>query len=108
MPELARALEGAGRTDSAIAVYEAYVARPMLYRGRLDAFYLGPVYERLGELYVERGDDERGDEERAAEYYARLLELWEDADPALQPRLRAAEETLRALVAEPRGSGTGS
>ncbi len=95
---LARAFDEAGQADSAIAVYEEYVNRPMLYRGRLDAFYLAPAYERLAQLY-----EGRGDEEQAAEYHARFVQLWQDADEELQPRVRASRERLEAILAEPRG-----
>ena len=50
------------------------------------------VYERLGALY-----EERGNTEKATYYYGKLVELWKDADPELQPRVEAARRTVSAL-----------
>ena len=44
--------------------------------------------------------EERGDWEKAAEYYARFVELWVDADPELQPRVQAAQQRLEEILAE--------
>jgi len=68
-----------------------------------DAVWLPSVYVHLGELYEERGD--RG---RAADYYNRLVKLWHDADPELQPRVEAARRALERLqggTTESVGSG---
>ena len=50
---------------------------------------------RLAELY-----DARGDRANAAEYYTRLITLWERADPHLQPRVAAARQRLAELRTE--------
>jgi tetratricopeptide (TPR) repeat protein len=94
--ELALALDRAGQADSAVVAYERFVALPALVRalGADDAF-LAPSLERLGQLY-----DERGDWEKAAEYYARFVELWKEADPELQPRVQAAQRRLNEIFAE--------
>ena len=92
---LAQAYEGIGAADSAIAVYERYVDRPSWDRLAFDATYLGPTYERLGQLY-----DEQGDLESAAKYHALFVELWAEADPELQPRVQAAQARLEEIVAE--------
>lgn len=90
-----RALAAMGRTADAIAAYEEYVGPRNEEKYRLNAFHLAEVLERLGALY-----DERGEPERAAEYYARFVELWEDAGPELQPRVEVARSRLEPLVAE--------
>jgi len=41
--------------------------------------------------------EERGDTARALLHYRRLVELWSDADPELQPRVRYARERIAAL-----------
>jgi DNA-binding SARP family transcriptional activator len=49
-------------------------------------------YERLGALHKQRGDTAK-----AIYYYAKFAELWQDADPELQPRVEAARRAIEAL-----------
>jgi eukaryotic-like serine/threonine-protein kinase len=93
LPYLGLALETSGEPDSAIAVYERYVRTPFTERYIYDPCFLPRVYERLAGLLAERG--EAG---RAAVYYAKLVELWKDADAELQPRVEAAKRAIRALT----------
>ncbi|NIN70763.1 MAG: tetratricopeptide repeat protein, partial [Gemmatimonadetes bacterium] len=96
LPMLGQAYDQAGVTDSVVAVYERYVTTPWLTRLDVgDWFALAAIYERLGGLY-----ELSGDTEKAALYYGRFVELWEDADPDLQPRVEAARRALERL-AEP-------
>jgi tetratricopeptide (TPR) repeat protein len=95
LPGLAAAYDGAGERDSAIAVYERWVTTPGLYRLAGDRVFLGVTYERLAQLY-----DEAEDWEKAAEYYAKLIELWSDADAELQPRVQSAQQRLDEIFAE--------
>lgn len=90
---LAETFDRAGVRDSAIHYYREYVARPWLDRIYWDATSLGPYLERLGELC-----EEAGDLACAQEAYSRFVRLWEEADPELQPRVRAAEERLADIV----------
>ncbi|MGH7539678.1 MAG: tetratricopeptide repeat protein, partial [Gemmatimonadota bacterium] len=91
---LAQAYDAAGEADSAIVMYERYVETPWIYRSvALDQFVLAPIHERLGQLY-----EARGDLESAAKHYAAFVELWAEADEALQPRVRAAQERLQEIV----------
>jgi tetratricopeptide (TPR) repeat protein len=94
---LALAHEGAGERDSAIVVYRRYAETPFTDRFTSYTYArgpeLGPVYERLGQLY-----DEAGDADNAALYYARFVELWAEADDELQPRVRAAQARLDEIV----------
>lgn len=92
---VARAYYRAGRADSAIAYMERAVTMPRLVGHSADAFYRPLFYERLAELY-----DARGDLEKASEYYAKLIELWAEADDELQPRVRAARSRLEEILAE--------
>jgi tetratricopeptide (TPR) repeat protein len=96
------ALQGAGRPDSAIVVLTRYLEMgwaerilgvPVFTDG--DQLYLGLVLERLAELH-----EERGERELAARYYRRLIELWERADPELQPRVQAARRALGRAAQE--------
>ncbi len=41
--------------------------------------------------------EQRGNTERAIYYYGKLVELWKDADPELQPRVEAARRAIAAL-----------
>jgi tetratricopeptide (TPR) repeat protein len=107
-PDRARELMGesfdrGGQPDSAIAVYERYISTPSASRTAAtgeagptgDRYFLGPILERLAQLY-----DERGDLESAARYYASFVELWADADDELQPRVRAAQQRLEEILGE--------
>jgi tetratricopeptide (TPR) repeat protein len=95
-PELARAYDRAGFPDSAIAVYERFLAAPTVDRVELDAFELPRALFRLAELYERRGA--RGD---AARYYHRFAQLWKDADPGLQPKVALARRRADALGSRP-------
>jgi tetratricopeptide (TPR) repeat protein len=92
---LARAYDLAGQADSAIVTYESYANTPWTRRWRTDPFDLALSLERLGQLF-----DERSEWEKAAEYYARFVELWKDADPELQPRVEAAQRRLDEIFAQ--------
>ena len=89
---LAFAYDHAGERDSALAVYERYVTTPWLRRRGGDSWWLATAYGRLGELY-----EQRGDTTNAIRYYAKLVDLWRDADPELQARVEAARRAIEAL-----------
>ena len=105
LPLLGRAYELAGLPDSALAVYELYSTTPYDDRplggpsphaispaGGYDHYWLPVVYERLADLY-----EQRGDTAKAIYYYGKLVDLWQDADPELQPRVEAARRAIEAL-----------
>jgi tetratricopeptide (TPR) repeat protein len=89
---LGRAYDLAEMPDSAIVMFERYLATPFFARGRPDAWFLAGVLKRLGELY-----EARGDRARAATYYAKFVELWKDADPELQPKVADVRRRLARL-----------
>jgi tetratricopeptide (TPR) repeat protein len=93
--ETASLFDQAGRADSAITYYERYLETPFNFRFFVDSGELAPAHERLGQLY-----DARGDLENAALHYARFVELWDEADPRLQPRVEAARARLEDIVRE--------
>jgi len=84
-----------GVRDSAIVYYEAYIETDSHERLGWDANVLALSNERLGYLY-----DEAGDPEQAAVYYARFVELWDEADLELQPRVEAARTRLAEILRE--------
>jgi eukaryotic-like serine/threonine-protein kinase len=94
LPLMARAYEMLNMPDSALVSYERLVTTPQYFRLRHDALYLASSLLRLGELY-----EARGDRTRAIEYYSRFVDLWKNADPELQPRVRAVKSKLEALAA---------
>jgi DNA-binding SARP family transcriptional activator/Tfp pilus assembly protein PilF/TolB-like protein len=102
LPLLGRAYDLAGQSDSALAIYERYTATPEMARVHPDSYgnwlslkdpyWLPLIYDGLAALY-----EQNGNTEKALEYYAKLVELWKDADPELQPRVAAARRAIRAL-----------
>lgn len=103
LPTLARADDAAGMPDSTISVLERF-----LTIGAFEGLQVGPdvtpgvtpfdqglAYERLGQLY-----EERGDVENAEKYHSLFVELWAEADQELQPRVAAARARLSAIAAE--------
>ncbi len=55
--------------------------------------YLGPSYLRRAEIY-----EHLGETEKAIDFYTRLVELWKDADPELQPYVEEARGHIDRLV----------
>lgn len=94
LPSLGDAYDLAGAADSAVAVYERFLGGVLFGGDEVHAAsqYLPSIYERLGALY-----EARGEPRRAIHYYTKLVELWKDADPQLQPRVEAARRAIAAL-----------
>lgn len=104
LPPLAHAYDLADQPDSAIAVFERYLATNYWWRNQAvgvfagnDHVYLAGSYKRLAELY-----DAKGDTAKAVEYYGRFVDLWKNADPVLQPKVAAARRRLQALSVDAR------
>jgi len=93
--DLARAYDRAGMADSAVARYEMALGFGDYLEVQRQAREYPVTLSRLATRY-----DERGDLERAAGYYARFIDLWESADPDLQPRVTAARQRLDEIVRE--------
>jgi eukaryotic-like serine/threonine-protein kinase len=93
--EVGTLFDHAGQADSAVVRFERFVNEPRRTEYRFQIGRRSLVMLRLAELY-----DQRGNAAKAAEYYARLLTLWQDADPHLQPRVEAAQRRLAELVVE--------
>jgi len=95
--DMAGAYDLAGHADSALAVYERALTAPEPISFPYHYDKLAPAYKRLGELY-----EARGDLEKAVEYYDRFVELWRDADPALQLVVGDVRARIARLLEEPR------
>jgi hypothetical protein len=57
--------------------------------------FMPPTLKRLGELY-----EQRGNREKALEYYGRFVDLWKDADAALQPIVQEVRQWMARLARE--------
>jgi tetratricopeptide (TPR) repeat protein len=91
---LARAFDLSAMPDSAIALFERYLASPYwrTYIDSADAAHLAGAYKRLGELY-----ESKNDLQRAATAYAKFVELWRNADPELQSKVEEVKSRLAAV-----------
>ncbi len=92
--EIAMAYDAAGMADSAIVEYEQYLESDFLYRVQIDNVNISRIVRRLGVLY-----DDAGDVEKAVEYYNWFVDLWTEAEPALQPQVEQVRDRLAALTA---------
>ena len=95
VPRRALAYDGRGDADSAIVEYERFAKstfRDATNGDDMTEVMLGNTWRRLGELY-----DAKGDVPNATRAYERFANLWRDADPELQPRVRAARARLAAV-----------
>lgn len=81
-----------GRYEEALSLYSS-----LHYGDSIQGLvYLGPSYLRRAEIY-----EHLGDTENAIIYYTRFLELWQDADPALQTNwVEPARQRLDRLVGD--------
>ncbi len=102
--DLGRAYDGAGQRDSAVVLYERYLSMPALEWGCCDVLidllisqsvWRPSTLRRLAELH-----EERGEREKAIDYYNKFIDLWQDADPELQPQVEEVKQRLARLVGE--------
>jgi tetratricopeptide (TPR) repeat protein len=92
---LARSYDAANVTDSAIILFEGYLATPHSTRGwevKLDPLNLAHTYDRLARLY-----EIKHDKKKAVLYYKKFLDLWKSADAELAPRIADAQRHLSSL-----------
>jgi tetratricopeptide (TPR) repeat protein len=92
---LGRAFDAAGKSDSAVAMFERYLATPGWYKADppMDPLRVPAIRERLGQLY-----ESMGKTDKAVENYRAFIELWKNADPELQPRVADARRRLAKLT----------
>ena len=92
-PNYARAYDAMGVRDSAIYWYERYVtSNSVLLSNSAHARLLAQAYRRLGELH-----EEAGNVPQALQRYSDFVDLWKNADPALQPAVKSARERITRL-----------
>ncbi|MGQ0539327.1 MAG: protein kinase domain-containing protein, partial [Gemmatimonadaceae bacterium] len=89
--ELANAFDLAGQADSALAYYSRFLTTPDFLPG-FDGRFRAGAHKRAGELY-----EARGDTANAESHYVKFVDLWKDADPELQPKVREVRERLARL-----------
>ena len=89
---LARAFDLAGARDSAITYFERYLATPNSARLGDDLWFLAGTYKRLGEPY-----EAKGDRAKAIHYDQLFVDLWQHADPDLQPKVAQVKQRLARL-----------
>lgn len=89
--KLTELLNEAGREQEALAWYRQ-IANVSVY----ELVYLPISHLRQGEIY-----DRLGEHDKAVEHYAKFIDLWRDADEALQPLVQDATERVAQLSGEP-------
>jgi eukaryotic-like serine/threonine-protein kinase len=95
---LGLAFERAGMADSALAHYQHWAdVGEQIWEAGVYYHWAPLAYVRLGELYQAKGDTAR-----AVDYYGRFTELWREADPEFQPKVKEVRLRIADLKAEPR------
>jgi tRNA A-37 threonylcarbamoyl transferase component Bud32/Tfp pilus assembly protein PilF len=92
--DLGRAFDLANLPDSAIKYWELYLSKASNARLNNDPQNLPGIYLRLGQLY-----EAKGDLGRAATNFSAFINLWQHADPELQPKVADAKKRLAAIQA---------
>ena len=82
------------RADSAIVAGESYLSVTHTGRRTQDGMFLANIRQRLGEMY-----EAKGNTAKALEHYQAFVELWKNADPELQPRVRDVRGRIDRLRA---------
>jgi len=92
LAEIGEAFEVAALPDSALATYQSYIRAPVLFRSQSDKVNLHRVLLGLGRCH-----EVLGETEVAVRYYRRLLDLWSEADPGMQPRVERLRRKVEGL-----------
>jgi tetratricopeptide (TPR) repeat protein len=94
--EIGQAFEELGQPDSARSSYQDLVTIPE--GGTVGRHYSLPfALRRLGEMA-----ETSGDKAAAIDYYTKLLDLWREAEPELQPRVKEIKRRIGELAGEPK------
>jgi eukaryotic-like serine/threonine-protein kinase len=81
--------------DSALAAGESYLTITSPNRLGQDALFRPGIEQRLGELY-----EAKGNLQKALDHYQAFVDLWKNADPELQPRVRDVRGRVERLRAQ--------
>ena len=81
----------ADKPDSALVYYEQWLDTP----GGTDSWWMPVAYRRSGEIH-----EAQGNAESAIDYYDRFVELWNEADPELEPIVSDIRSRIARLVGE--------
>jgi tetratricopeptide (TPR) repeat protein/tRNA A-37 threonylcarbamoyl transferase component Bud32 len=95
LAELGQTYDLAKQADSAIAVFVRALTTPDASRLWTESLWNGPVLKRLGELH-----EQLGERQKALDSYNQFVELWKDADPALQQEVRDVKQRMAKLAGE--------
>ncbi len=95
LTELGQAYAALGRHGEAVETFEEYLNAPVLFRLGTDNINMHMVLIGLGQSYEALGENQK-----AAEYYGRIVEMWADPDPELQPRVEELREALTRVGGE--------
>jgi tetratricopeptide (TPR) repeat protein len=97
LPEAARALARAGKSDSAAVLLERALSIHSAAAGPLyEAGWYAAALQQLGDYYQARGD-----RAKAADYFSKYLALYKDADQELATQVAAVKEKLAKASSEP-------
>lgn len=92
LPLIGLAHDLAGKSDSALVVWEEYLGSQNWGRQGADAAWLAFVHKRAGELY-----EAKNERDKALSHYLKFVDLWGAADPELQPRVAEVRRRIARL-----------
>jgi tetratricopeptide (TPR) repeat protein len=90
-----RAWDLEGNADSALAAYERYLTVPEMNRLFFDPIGRQEALRRAGALH-----EQLGHRDQAIQRYSELLDLWQDADPELQPVMQDIRQRVARLTSQ--------
>jgi tetratricopeptide (TPR) repeat protein len=91
---LARAYEAVGRKEEALKYYRLIDSLPLSVASDVDPFLIFRARALPAAAAIL---ESQGEKDEARERYQRFIALWEKADPALQPEVQLARQSLRTM-----------
>jgi len=95
LDEMAEVFALLGQADSAAAYYRRFLEEPGVQMLDEHAYDRAPALRFLAGYH-----DDRGEDSLAVRYYAEFADQWRNADPELQPQVRAARTRIATLTRE--------